>query len=205
MARQTAPGLLGIHINLAATVPPDIATVLASGGSAPPGLSDMERRAFTAIDTFYKKYRAYGAIMGTRPQTIAYGLTDSPAGLASWIYDYNNGELERLLPMDSVLDDITLYWLTNTAGSAARLYWETMGQSILLSAAQKTSEISLPVAISVFPEEVYRAPESWARKAYPNLSYFNEVDRGGHFAAWEQPELFSQELRAAFRPLRRPV
>jgi pimeloyl-ACP methyl ester carboxylesterase len=141
-------------------------------------------------------------MMGTRPQTIGYALTDSPVGLAAWMYDYNNGEPERLLTKDEMLDDITLYWLTNSATSSARLYWETRGQSVLLSAAQKTAEISLPVAITVFPEEVYRAPESWTRRAYRNLIYFNEVDKGGHFAAWEQPELFAAELRAAFRSLR---
>ena len=204
MARQGAPGLLGIHINLPATIPPEVASVLAAGGSAPAGLSDKERAAFQSLDTFYKKHRAYGAIMGTRPQAIGYALTDSPVGLAAWIFDYNNGEPARRLQRDDVLDDITLYWLTNTATSAARLYWETAGQSVVLSAAQKTSEISLPVAITVFPEEVYRAPESWARRAYQNLIYFNEVDKGGHFAAWEQPGLFSQEIRAAFRPLRQP-
>jgi len=202
MARQAAPGLVGIHINLPATLPPDVAAVLASGGLAPAGLSEKERAAFNSLDTFYKKYRAYGAIMGTRPQVIGYALTDSPVGLAAWIYDYNNGEPERLLDRDDVLDDITLYWLTNSATSAARLYWETSGQSVILAAAQMTGEISLPVAITVFPEEVYRAPETWARRAYRNLIYFNEVDKGGHFAAWEQPELFSAELRAAFRPLR---
>jgi pimeloyl-ACP methyl ester carboxylesterase len=203
MARQAAAGLLGIHINLPATIPPEVAAVLAAGGPAPAGLSEKERAAFNSLDTFYKKYRAYGAMMGTRPQTIGYALTDSPVGLAAWIYDYNNGEPERLLNRDDVLDDITLYWLTNSATSAARLYWETAGQSVLLAAAQKTSEISLPVAITVFPEEVYRAPETWARRAYRNLIYFHEVDKGGHFAAWEQPELFSAELRAAFRSLRK--
>jgi pimeloyl-ACP methyl ester carboxylesterase len=204
MARQAVAGLLGIHINLPATVPSDVAAALATGGPAPAGLSDKERAAFNALDTFFKKYRAYGVIMGTRPQTIGYSLADSPVGLAAWIFDYNNGEPERRLNRDDVLDDVTLYWLTNTATSAARLYWETAGQSVVLSAAQMTSEISLPVAISVFPEEVYRAPETWARRAYPKLVYFNEVDKGGHFAAWEQPELFSREVRAAFRPLRRP-
>jgi pimeloyl-ACP methyl ester carboxylesterase len=203
MARQAAAGLLGIHINLPATIPPEVAAVLAAGGPAPAGLSEKERAAFNSLDTFYKKYRAYGAMMGTRPQTIGYALTDSPVGLAAWIYDYNNGEPERLLNRDDVLDDITLYWLTNSATSAARLYWETAGQSVLLAAAQKTAEISLPVAITVFPEEVYRAPETWARRAYRNLIYFHEVDKGGHFAAWEQPELFSAELRAAFRSLRK--
>ena len=203
MARQAPAGLLGIHINLPATIPPEVVAVLAAGGPAPAGLSGKERAAFDSLDTFYKKYRAYGAMMGTRPQTIGYALTDSPVGLAAWIYDYNNGEPERLLNRDDVLDDVTLYWLTNTATSAARLYWETSGQSVLLAAAQMTADISLPVAITVFPEEVYRAPETWARRAYRNLIYFNEVDKGGHFAAWEEPELFSAELRAAFRPLRR--
>jgi pimeloyl-ACP methyl ester carboxylesterase len=202
MARQAPTGLLGIHINLPAAVPPEIAMALAAGGSAPAGLSDTERAAFDALDVFFKKYMAYGAIMGTRPQAIGYALTDSPAGLASWIYDYNDTELDRLVDRDQALDNITLYWLTNTATSASRIYWETAGQSITLSSAQKTSDIKLPVAISVFPHEVYRAPESWARRAYPNLAYFREVDRGGHFAAWEEPQLFSAELRDAFRPLR---
>ena len=202
MARQAPAGLLGIHINLPATVPPDVAAILAGGGPAPAGLSEKESAAFKAIDTFYKKYRAYGAIMGTRPQVIGYALTDSPVGLAAWMYDYNNGEPERLLTKDQMLDDVTLYWVTNSAGSSARIYWETAGQSVLLSAAQKTTEISLPVAITVFPDEVYRAPETWARLAYRNLIYFNEVNKGGHFAAWEEPELFSAELRAAFRSLR---
>ena len=202
MARQAPAGLLGIHINLPATVPADVAAVLAGGGPAPAGLSDKERAAFDALDRFYKMHRAYAAMMGTRPQVVGQALTDSPAGLAAFMYDYNNGEPERLLARDDFLDNVTLYWLTNSATSSARLYWETMGQSVLLAGAQKTSEISLPVAITVFPEEVYRAPETWARRAYPNLVYFNEVDRGGHFAAWEQPQLFAEELRAAFRPLR---
>ena len=204
MARQAPAGLLGVHLNLPATLPPDVAMALAGGSPAPEGLSAKERAAFDSLDVFYKKHRAYGVMMGTRPQTIGYALTDSPVGLAAWILDYNNGEPARLLDRDDVLDDITLYWLTNTATSAARIYWETAGQSVILSAAQKTSEISLPVAITVFPGEVYRAPETWARRAYRNLVYFNEVDKGGHFAAWEQPELFSQEIRAAFRPLCQP-
>ena len=202
MARLAPAGLLGIHINLPATVPSDVAAVLAGGGPAPAGLSEKERAAFDSLDTFYKMRRAYAAMMGTRPQVIGQALTDSPAGLAAFMYDYNNGEPERLLARDDFLDSVTLYWLTNSAASSARLYWETSGQSILLAAAQKTSEIALPVAISVFPEEVYRAPETWARRAYRNLIYFNEVDKGGHFAAWEQPELFAAELRAAFRSLR---
>ena len=202
MARQSAAGLLGIHINLPATIPPDVAAVLASGGPAPAGLSDKERAAFDSLDTFYKKRRAYGAMMGTRPQVIGQALTDSPAGLAAFMYDYNDGEPERLVARDDFLDNVTLYWLTNTATSSARLYWETSGQSVILAAAQKTSEISLPVAITVFPDEVYRAPETWARRAYRNLIYFKEVDKGGHFAAWEEPQLLAEEVRAAFRSLR---
>ncbi|RWD29855.1 MAG: epoxide hydrolase [Mesorhizobium sp.] len=205
MARQAPAGLLGIHINLPATIPPEVAAALAAGRPAPAGLSEKERAAFDSLDTFFRKYRAYGAIMGTRPQAIGYSLADSPAGLAAWILDYNNGEPERVLDRDDVLDNITLYWLTNTGTSAARLYWETSGQSVILAAAQKTSDISLPVAITVFPGEVYRAPETWARRAYRNLIYFNEVDKGGHFAAWEQPELFAAELRAAFRQLRQSI
>ena len=144
MARQAAPGLLGIHINLPATVPSDVAMALAGGGPAPAGLSEKERAAFNALDTFFKKYRAYGAIMGTRPQTIGYALADFPVGLAAWIFDYNNGEPARRLNRDDVLDNITLYWLTNTATSAARIYWETAGQSVVLSAAQKTSRDLAP-------------------------------------------------------------
>ncbi|RWI11606.1 epoxide hydrolase family protein [Mesorhizobium sp.] len=203
MARQAPAGLLGIHINLPATIPPEVAAALAAGGPAPAGLSEKERAAFASLETFFKKYRAYGAIMGTRPQTIGYSLADSPVGLAAWIFDYNNGEPERVLDRDDVLDNVTLYWLTNTGTSAARLYWETSGQSVILAAAQKTSDISLPVAVTVFPGEVYRAPETWARRAYRNLIYFNEVDKGGHFAAWEQPELLASEVRAAFRQLRK--
>jgi pimeloyl-ACP methyl ester carboxylesterase len=202
MARQAPAGLLGIHINLPATVPSDVAAVLASGGPATQTLSSKERAAFDSLSTFYKKYRAYAVMMGTRPQTIGVALTDSPAGLAAWMFDYNNGEPQRLLSRDEMLDDVTLYWLTNTAASSARIYWETAGQSVLLSTAQMTADIALPVAISVFPEEVYRAPETWARRAYRNLIYFNEVEKGGHFAAWEEPLLFTAELRAAFRSFR---
>ena len=171
MARQAPAGLLGIHINLPATVPAEIGPVLAAGGAAPAGLSDKERAAFNSLDIFFKKYRAYGVIMGTRPQAIGYGLADSPVGLAAWIFDYNNGEPARRLNRDDVLDNITLYWLTNTATSAARIYWETAGQSVVISAAQKTSDISLPVAITVFPDEVYRAPEilGSARLPQPQL------------------------------------
>jgi pimeloyl-ACP methyl ester carboxylesterase len=201
MAHQAPAGLLGIHVNLPATIPPEVAAVLAAGGPAPAGLSEKERAAFASLDTFTKRNRAYSVLMNTRPQMIGYALTDSPVALATFIYDYNNGEPERLLARDDVLDDITLYWLTNTAASSARLYWENHS-NILSAAALKTTEISIPVAITVFPYEIYRAPETWARRAFRNLTYFNEVDKGGHFAAWEQPELFSAEMRAAFRRLR---
>ena len=193
MARQAPAGLLGIHINLPATVPPEVAAVLAGGGPAPAGLSEQERAAFDSLDTFYKKYRAYAAMMGTRPQVIGQALTDSPPGLRPGCMTTTTASPSACSTKDEFLDDVTLYWLTNSATSAARLYWETSGQSVLLAAAQKTAEISLPVAITVFPDEVYRAPETWARRAYRNLIYFHEVDKGGHFAAWEQPELFSEE------------
>jgi pimeloyl-ACP methyl ester carboxylesterase len=202
MARQAPAGLLGIHITLPATVPPEVAAILAGGGPAPAGLSDKERAAFDSIDAFAKMGRAYAVMMSTRPQVIGQALTDSPAGLAAFMYDYNSGEPERLLTKDDFLDDVTLYWLTNSATSSARLYWENSGRSLYVAAAQKTNEISLPVAITVFPGEIYRAPETWARRAYRNLIYFHEVDKGGHFAAWEQPELFAAELRAAFQSLR---
>jgi pimeloyl-ACP methyl ester carboxylesterase len=209
MARQAPAGLLGIHINLPATVPPEVAAVLATGGPAPAGLSAVERTTFDELSAAAKRgSRSYAVMMGTRPQTIGYGITDSPAGLAAWMlghpgfatWTYNSSDPGK--SVDEVLDEVSLYWLTNTAVSAARLYWETGGRSVILAAEQKTSEISLPVAITVFPGEIYRAPETWARRAYRNLIYFHEADRGGHFAAWEQPELFAAELRAAFRSLR---
>ncbi|MCW2242054.1 epoxide hydrolase family protein [Azospirillum canadense] len=202
LARQAPPGLLGIHVNLPAAVPPEIAAALGAGGPVPADLSDKERAAYDALDTFFKKNRAYSVMMATRPQTIGYALTDSPVGLAAWMYDYNGGEPERLLAKDDFLDDVTLYWLTNSAASAARLYWENGPRGIIVASAQKTADIALPVAVTVFPGEIYQAPESWARRAYRNLVHFHEVDRGGHFAAWEEPDLFSAELRAAFRPLR---
>lgn len=203
MARQAPGGLAGIHVNLPATIPPEVGAAIGSGAPAPAGLSDKERAAFDTLVAFNKKSRAYSVMMETRPQMIGYALTDSPVGLAAFIYDYNNGEPERFLTKDQVLDDITLYWLTNTAASSARLYWENQGRSPLSAAAQMTSAISLPVAITVFPGELYQAPETWARRAYRNLIYFHEVDKGGHFAAWEQPELYSAELREAFRSLRK--
>jgi len=209
MARQAPAGLLGIHVNLPATVPAEIAAALAAGGPAPAGLSDKERATFDALDAYGKMgNRSYALMMGTRPQTVGYALTDSPAGLAAWMlghpgfsrWTYDSSDPEK--SPDEVLDDITLYWLTNSAASSARLYWEAAGRSPILAAAEKTAEISLPVAITVFADEIYRPPETWARRAYRNLIYFNEVDKGGHFAAWEQPALFSAELRAAFRALR---
>jgi len=202
MARQAPAGLVGVHVNLPATIPAEIAAALGSSGPAPAGLSEKEHAAFDALVAFNNKARAYSVMMQTRPQTISYSLTDSPVGLAAFIYDYNNGEPERFLTEDQVLDDITLYWLTNTASSSARLYWENQGRSLLSAGAQKTSEISLPVAVTVFPNELYRAPETWARRAFHNLVYFHEVDKGGHFAAWEQPELFSAELWATFKSVR---
>jgi pimeloyl-ACP methyl ester carboxylesterase len=202
--------LLGIHINLPAVVPPEIAAILAAGGPAPDGLTEKERATFEVLSAAAKMgNRSYATMMGTRPQTVGYGLTDSPAGLAAWMlghpgftrWTYKDSDPEK--SPDEVLDDITLYWLTNSAVSSARLYWEYGGgRSPVLAAGEKTSEIALPVAITVFPGENYQAPETWARRAYRNLSYFHEVDKGGHFAAWEEPELFSAELRAAFRPLR---
>ena len=210
MARQTVAGLLGIHINLPATVPPEVAAALA-GGPPPAGLSEKERAVVQALMTYAKDGNsAYFTMMTARPQTVGYGATDSPAGLAAWVLvhpgfkDWKYGADPSQSPTkDDVLDNITLYWLTNTATSAARLYWENGARgSVIVAAAQKTGEIALPVAITVFPEDVYRAPETWARRAYRNLIYFNEVDKGGHFAAWEQPEPFAAELRAAFRSLR---
>ena len=210
MARQAAAGLLGIHTNLPATLPPEVAAAL-GGGPTPPDLSDKERAVLDALMANAKRGNsAYFTILTARPQTVGYGATDSPAGLAAWVLvhpgfaQWSYGKDPKQSPTkDDVLDNITLYWLTNTATSAARLYWENGARgSVIVAAAQRTGEISLPVAISVFPDDVYRAPETWARRAYRNLIYFHEVDKGGHFAAWEQPELFSEELRAAFKSLR---
>jgi len=213
MARQAAAGLLGIHINLPATVPPEVAAAL-GGGPVPAGLSEKERAVLDGLMKSAKNGNAaYFTMMTARPQTVGYTTTDSPAGLAAWIlvhtgfaqwtYGADPGQSPT---KDDVLDNITLYWLTNTAASSARLYWENGARgSVIVAAAQKTADISLPVAITVFPDDVYRAPETWARRAYRNLVYFHEVDKGGHFAAWEQPELFSAELRAAFRSLRQSI
>jgi pimeloyl-ACP methyl ester carboxylesterase len=210
MARQAPAGLLGIHINLPATVPPEAAAALA-GGPLPPGISDKERAVIESLMAYNKGGNsAYFTMLTARPQTVGYGMTDSPAGLAAWVlvhpgfakWTYGD-DPEKSPTKDDVLDNITLYWLTNSGASSGRLYWENGARgSVIVAAAQKTSEISLPVAITVFPDDVYRPPESWARRAYKNLIYFHEVDKGGHFAAWEQPELFSAELRASFRTLR---
>jgi pimeloyl-ACP methyl ester carboxylesterase len=210
MARQAAPGLLGIHLNLPAAVPPEV-TVALPTGMAPPGMSEQERAVFDALVAYGKKGNsAYFTMLTARPQTISYGMSDSPAflaafmlvhpGFANWKF---GADATQSPGLDEVLDDLSLYWLTNTAASAARLYWENGARgSVIGSGPQKTQEIALPVAITVFPEDVYRPPESWARRAYRNLSYYHQVDRGGHFAAWEQPALFAEEVRAAFRPLR---
>lgn len=207
MARQAPPGLLGIHVNMPATVPPEIAKALKCGDPPPAGLSDKEKDAYRSLANLYEKGSGYAIMMVTRPQTVGYALESSPAGLAAWIYDkfadwtYSGGEPERSLTPDEMLDDMSLYWFTNTATSSARLYWENANNNFNAE-SQKTADIALPVAVTVFPGEIYRAPKSWAQRAYRNLIYFNEVDKGGHFAAWEQPGLFASELRAAFKPLR---
>ena len=207
MGRQAPEGLLGIHVNMPPTVPPEIAQALRNGDPAPADLSDKERKAYASMNALYTRGAGYAGIMVTRPQTIGYSLTDSPAGLAAFFYDkfndwtYSGGDAEKVLGRDELLDDITLYWLTNTGASSARLYWENNNNNFN-AVDQKTAAIKIPVAITVFPGEIYQAPRSWAERAYPNLLYFHEVDRGGHFAAWEEPDLFAAELRAAFKPLR---
>ncbi|HMN47127.1 MAG TPA: epoxide hydrolase [Povalibacter sp.] len=207
MARQAPAGLLGIHLSMPATLPDAVVQAINNGGPAPVGLSAKERAAFDSLYAFFSRNAAYGAMMVTRPQTVGYALSDSPVGLAGWMYEkiaqwtYSGGVPERSLTRDQILDDISLYWLTNSAVSAARFYWENNNNNFSAS-AQKTRDIALPVAVTVFPGEIYRAPETWTRQAYPSLMYFHEVDKGGHFAAWEEPELFARELRDAFRPLR---
>jgi pimeloyl-ACP methyl ester carboxylesterase len=214
MGRQAPAGLLGIHTNLPAVFPADAAAAIASGGPAPAGLSAKERAAFDGVRTFIQSGGwGYYQMMTARPQAVGYGLTDSPAGLAGWMLVHGGfgkwtyGQDPKQTPtVDEVLDNFSLHWLTNTVTSGARFYWENREQNLLSAAAQKTTEITLPVAITVFPEDdLFRAPETWARRAFPSLIYFNEVDRGGHFAAWEHPELFAAELRASFRPLRSTV
>jgi pimeloyl-ACP methyl ester carboxylesterase len=217
MAKQGHPELLGIHVNLPGTVPLDIAKALQDGDPPPSGLSADETRAYQQLSVSFAKKRAYAQIMGTRPQTL-YGLADSPVSLAAWLLDHGDGYGQPAAPItsavlgrtinghpagdltrDDVLDDITLYWVTNTGISAGRLYWEN--KLNLYNAA----DVSIPAAVSAFPGESYQAPRSWTERAYHQLIYYNRPDKGGHFAAWEQPHLFSEEVRAGFRPLRKSI
>jgi pimeloyl-ACP methyl ester carboxylesterase len=211
MARQAPDGLLAVHTNLAAVFPPDAADAIDSGGPAPKGLSEKERAEFDALRGFLDHGGwSYLTMMSTRPQAVGYGLTDSPAGLAGFMLvhggfaNWSYGKDPDQSPTrDEVLDDISLYWLTNTSVSAARLYWENRDQNLISAAAQKTHEIQIPVAVTAFPDDdLYRAPETWARRAFPTLMYFHDAEAGGHFPAWEQPDVFAEEVRAAFRSLR---
>ena len=205
MAAQAPPGLLGIHTNMPGTVPPDIDAALLSGSPLPSDLSGDERRACEQLAFFYK-HAYYAFYMGSRPQTLT-GLVDSPVGLATFMLDHDARSLELIsrvfdgqsegLTRDDVLDNITLFWLTNTAISAARLYWENKFNFF------SPKYVTIPVAVSAFPDELYQAPRSWAERAYPKLIHYNKLDKGGHFAAWEQPQLFSEEVRAGFKPLRK--
>ena len=210
MGLQAPDGLLGIHTNMPAAVPADIDRATLAGEPPPSDLPDEERRAYDGLIRTYGQVE-YAHMMAARPQTL-YGIADSPVGLAAWLLDHNDADgqpavavaeaLERTdsargeLTRDEVLDNITLYWLTNTGVSASRLYWEYTGGFF------NAKGVQIPVAVTVFPSEQYQAPRRWAEQAYPNLIHFNEVDRGGHFGAWEQPELFCTELRAGFRSLR---
>ena len=209
MARQAPAGLLGIHVNFAQMVPLDVLGHIRNGDPAPAGLSDAEKRAYEQV-AFATYHRGYGAIQGTRPQTIGYSLADTPVGLAAWLLDHDTttyahlaqlfaGQSFGAITRDDVLDNTSLYWFTNTATSAARLYWQ---QNQAGGNFYAPADVSLPTAVSVFPEEYVQAPRSWTEQAYHNLIYFNQADAGGHFAVWEQPQLFSEELRAAFRTLR---
>ncbi|MDM0066072.1 epoxide hydrolase family protein [Variovorax sp. J31P207] len=205
MALLRPPGLVGIHTNMPATIPDDIAKALQSGGPAPAGLAADEKYAYDQLDFFYKNGLSYAQEMSRRPQTL-YGIDDSPVGLAAWMLDHDArsyalisrvfaGRPEGLTRTD-ILDNITLYWLTNTGVSSARLYWE----SKLAFFAPKG--VAIPVAVSAFPDEIYTAPRSWTERAYPRLVHYGRLDKGGHFAAWEQPEVFAAELRSGFRSLR---
>ena len=205
MGVEAPPELLGIHTNMAGTVPAEIAKAIQFGEPAPSGLSADEKHAFDRLDFFFKLDVAYALEMGTRPQTL-YGIADSPVGLAAWIIDHDissyemiarsfDGKSEGLTP-DDVLDNITLYWLTNTGVSSARLYWENKLQFFA------PKNVTIPVAVSVFPDDIYAPPRTWTERAYPNLIYFNKHDKGGHFAAFEQPAYFTADLREAFKTLR---
>jgi pimeloyl-ACP methyl ester carboxylesterase len=205
MAVQAPERVIAIHSNMPAAVPPEILKLAQVGAPAPAGLSADERRAYDQLAFFFTKGLAYAQEMGNRPQTL-YGIEDSPVGLAAWILDHDARSDERIarvfdgqregLTRDDVLDNITLYWLTNTAVSSARLYWENKLAFFV------PLKVAIPVAVSAFPDELYQAPRSWAERAYPKLIYYNRLEKGGHFAAWEQPKLFSEEMRAAFRSLR---
>ena len=205
MALQAPPELIGIHTNMPATVPAEIENALQFGQPQPSGLSTDEKRAWDQLDFFYKHGLGYAQEMINRPQTL-YGIEDSPVGLAAWMLDHDARSQELIarvfagqtegLTRDDILDNVTLYWVTNTAVSSARLYWE----SKLAFFAPKG--VPIPTAVSVFPDEIYAAPRSWTQKAYPRLIHYNQLEKGGHFAAWEQPKLFSDEMRAAFRSLR---
>jgi len=211
MALQAPPELLGIHTNMPATVPDNIAKALLSGGP-PPGLSADERHAYDQLDFFYSNGLGYAQEMSHRPQSL-YAIDDSPIGLAAWMLDHDarsyeliarvfNGQQEGLT-RDDVLDNVTLYWLTKTGVSTARLYWEAAHQVPLrMLAFFAPTGVAIPVAVSAFPDELYQAPRSWTVQAYPKLIYYNKLDKGGHFAAWEQPQLLTTELRAAFKSLR---
>jgi pimeloyl-ACP methyl ester carboxylesterase len=209
MGRATPAGLLGIHTNLPAAIPDDVGPAL-GGGPLPPGISEQERATVDALKTFLQGGNlAYVGMMNARPQAVGYGLTDSPAGLAGFMLvhpgfeHWSYGKDPAQSPTrDDVLDDFTLYWLTNSSASAARIYWENRGRNLTSASAQKTDQIAVPVAVTVFPDEVYQPPKSWAQRAFRNLIYYNAADRGGHFAAWEYPELFAGELRSAFKTLR---
>jgi pimeloyl-ACP methyl ester carboxylesterase len=205
MALLKPPGLLGIHTNMPATVPPDVSKALASGGPEPSGLAPDEQEAYEILDHFFKTGVGYASEMANRPQTL-YGIADSPVGLAAWMLDHDEASYRLIarafagdpggLSRDDVLDNVTHYWLTNTGVSSARLYWESK------LAFFDVKGVELPVGVTVFPDELYPAPRSWAEKAYPNLIHYNKAEVGGHFAAWEQPEILSSEIRATFKSLR---